>query len=103
MKEKSNYDDYKFLSREELQSLNLTHLIGTNLLRGFMHGFFIDVRLYNKLKSALNPFKYEEYQQKKIEDKLNEKIQSRLRVKKSSKIPEVNPDLAKRTVCRYSI
>lgn len=43
------YDDYKFLTREELEKLNLTNLIGTNLLRAYMHGFFIDFRLYKKV------------------------------------------------------
>lgn len=27
----------------------LTHLIGTPLLRAYMHGFFMDIRLYNKV------------------------------------------------------
>lgn len=45
------YDDYKFLTREDLARLNLTNLIGTNLLRAYMHGFFIDYRLYKKVIS----------------------------------------------------
>lgn len=43
------YDDYKFLTKEDLERLNLTHLIGTNLLRAYMHGFFVDYRLYKKV------------------------------------------------------
>jgi len=35
-------------------------LIGTNLLRAYMHGFFMDVRLYNKAKDIANPFAFEE-------------------------------------------
>lgn len=42
------YDNYKFLTKEDLAKLNLTNLIGTNLLRAYMHGFFIDYRLYKK-------------------------------------------------------
>lgn len=30
--------------------LGLSHLMGTNLLRAYMHGFFIDNRLYSKAK-----------------------------------------------------
>ncbi len=30
--------------------LGLSHLVGTNLLRAYMHGFFVDNRLYNKAK-----------------------------------------------------
>lgn len=43
------YDDYKFLTKEDLEKLNLTNLIGTNLLRAYMHGYFIDYRLYKKV------------------------------------------------------
>ena len=38
------YDDYKFLTIEELKSLSLHSLIGTNLLRAYMHGYFVDHR-----------------------------------------------------------
>lgn len=43
------YEDYKFVTREDLERLNLTNLLGTNLLRAYMHGFFIDHRLYVKV------------------------------------------------------
>lgn len=43
------YDDFKFLTKEDLERLNLTHLIGTNLLRAYMHGYFVDYRLYKKV------------------------------------------------------
>lgn len=45
------YDDYKFLTKEDLAKLNLTNLIGTNLLRAYMHGYFVDYRLYKKVKT----------------------------------------------------
>lgn len=32
--------------------LGLTHLIGSSLLRAYMHGFFMDIRLYHKVKKA---------------------------------------------------
>lgn len=33
------YDDYKFITKSELESLGLEHLLGTNLLRAYMHGY----------------------------------------------------------------
>uniref|UniRef100_A0A1I8JIR7 NUC153 domain-containing protein n=1 Tax=Macrostomum lignano TaxID=282301 RepID=A0A1I8JIR7_9PLAT len=48
------YDNYKFLTREQLTSLGLSSLIGTEYLRAFMHGFFIDSRLYERAKLALS-------------------------------------------------
>jgi len=44
------YDDYKFVTKDELEDLSLEHLIGTKLLRAYMHGFFMDARLYRKAK-----------------------------------------------------
>jgi len=38
------YDHYKFLTKEELDRLNLTNLIGTNVLRAYMHGFLINYK-----------------------------------------------------------
>lgn len=43
------YDNFKFLTKEDLEKLKLTNLIGTNLVRAYMHGFFIDYRLYKKV------------------------------------------------------
>jgi hypothetical protein len=43
------YDDYKFVTRSELEGLGLAHLIGTEFIRAYMHGFFLDMRLYHKV------------------------------------------------------
>ena len=44
------YDDYKFVTRAELEEMNLTQFIGSSLLRAYMHGFFMDIRLYKKVR-----------------------------------------------------
>ncbi|RUP51044.1 hypothetical protein BC936DRAFT_150153 [Jimgerdemannia flammicorona] len=44
------YDDYKFVTRKELAALGLEHLIGSNVLKAYMHGFFVDLRLYEKVR-----------------------------------------------------
>ncbi|KAI3506234.1 hypothetical protein L1887_28590 [Cichorium endivia] len=88
------YDDYKFLTKEELEKLNLTNLIGTNLLRAYMHGFFIDFRLYKKAQAAANPVVYEEYIEKRKREKEEEERSTRITIKK--KLPKVNRVLAKR-------
>ena len=43
------YEDYKFVTLKDLESLGLSHLVGTNLLRAYMHGYFMDIKLYNKV------------------------------------------------------
>lgn len=35
-----------------LLSSGLNHLIGTNLLRAYMHGYFMDIRLYQKVREV---------------------------------------------------
>lgn len=87
------YDDYKFLTRKELEELGLSHLIGSNLLRAYMHGFFVDMRLYHKAKSIAEPFAYEQYRKSKIREKIEQERENRVRLKK---LPKVNPDFARK-------
>lgn len=42
------YDDYKFVTEKDLKEVGLRHLIGTDLLRAYMHGYFIHNKLYSK-------------------------------------------------------
>jgi len=89
------YDDYKFVTNNELDDLGLAHLRGTNVLRAYMHGFFLDMRLYHKAKSIVEPFAYEEYRKNKIKEKIEEERASRI---KMSKIPKVNKQLAEKLI-----
>ncbi|CAK1549879.1 unnamed protein product [Leptosia nina] len=88
------YDDYKFVTKQELESLGLGHLLGTNLLRAYMHGYFVDVRLYKRAKSIAEPFAFEEYKKRKIREKIEQERPSRLKV--DDNLPKVNRDLASR-------
>ncbi|KAF5879837.1 nucleolar protein 10, partial [Clarias magur] len=89
--ESTVYDDYKFVTRKDLDSLGLTHLIGSPLLRAYMHGFFMDIRLYHKVKTMANPFAYEEYRKDKIRQKIEESRVQRVQIKN---LPKVNKELA---------
>nr|XP_034840383.1 nucleolar protein 10 [Maniola hyperantus] len=88
------YDDYKFVTKQELESLGLDHLLGTNLLRAYMHGYFVDVRLYKRAKSIADPFAFEEYKKRKIREKIEQERPSRIKVEDN--LPKVNRDLASR-------
>jgi ribosome biogenesis protein ENP2 len=72
------YDDYKFVTAQELDAINLSHLVGTAMLRPYMHGFFMDARLYARSKAAANPFEYEEYRKSKIRAKIEEQTNGRI-------------------------
>ncbi|KFP27698.1 Nucleolar protein 10, partial [Colius striatus] len=89
--ESTVYDDYKFVTRKDLENLGLAHLIGSSLLRAYMHGFFMDIRLYHKAKMMANPFAYEEYRREKIRQKIEETRAQRVQLKK---LPKVNKELA---------
>jgi hypothetical protein len=39
--EASVYDDYTFVTREELESLQMETLVGTTMLRPYMHGMHV--------------------------------------------------------------
>ncbi|CAK7340222.1 unnamed protein product [Dovyalis caffra] len=86
------YDNFKFLTKEDLEKLNLTKLIGTDLLRASMHGFFIDYKLYKKAKQYTEPFEYETYREQHKQKKLEEQFASRITIPK--KLPKVNRKLA---------
>ncbi|XP_054164534.1 nucleolar protein 10-like [Oppia nitens] len=92
--ENTIYDDYQFVTQKDLEDLGLTHLMGTNLLKAYMHGFFIDIRLYHKAKASSDPFAYEEYKRKKIKEKIESQRADRVNIK--SDLPKVNKQLAQR-------
>jgi len=48
-KQSTVYDDYKFVTRKDLDALGLDHLVGTPVLRAYMHGFFINQKLFQKV------------------------------------------------------
>lgn len=51
-KESFIYDKTKFLTKEDLEKLNLTNLIGTDLVRASLHGYFVDYSVYMKVRPA---------------------------------------------------
>lgn len=50
--ETSVYEDYQFVTPQQLGEWGADHLIGSSVLRAYMHGYFIHAKLYNKLKQA---------------------------------------------------
>ena len=91
------YEDYKFLTRTEIDQLGIQNLVGTPLLRGYMHGFFVHVGLYNRIRAVAKPFEYNEYRTQKIKERMDAKRSSRIAPKAMQKTKaKVNPDLSER-------
>ncbi|OKL56225.1 hypothetical protein UA08_08386 [Talaromyces atroroseus] len=92
----SVYDNYKFLTVPQLRTLNLDHLIGrTNLLRPYMHGYFVAQRLYEEARLITNPYIWEEERAKRVKDKIDQERESRIRGKKKVAV-KVNRKLAEK-------
>jgi len=95
--QESVFENYKFVSRDEVEKLGISNLVGTPLLRGYMHGFFMDTQLYNRVRAVANPFEYEEYRKKKLKEKIEAKRASRIIPKDSKRsTASVNPSLEAR-------
>lgn len=74
----SVYADFKFISRQDVEELGATSLIGTPMLKSYMHGYFMDMKLYLKLRAVSKPFEYEEYRKKAIQNKIDQKRETRI-------------------------
>jgi ribosome biogenesis protein ENP2 len=77
-KDAGTYDNYKFVTVADLNLLGLDHLIGTKLLKAYLHGYFIDVRLYEQARTVANPLAYQEHLQRQRRVKLERERQSRI-------------------------
>ncbi|CAN6605396.1 ribosome biogenesis protein Enp2p [Trichomonascus vanleenenianus] len=73
------YQNLKFVTRRELQQLNLEDKIGTNLVVSAMHGYFIDADLYDKARSIANPYAYREDREREIKKRIEKERESRIR------------------------
>jgi len=87
------YDDYKFVTKQEVDNIGLAHLIGSNVLKAYMHGYFMDIRLYKKAKQIAEPFNYEEYKRNKIKELIDKERSDRVKI---HRLPQVNKDLARK-------
>ncbi|XP_023332640.1 nucleolar protein 10 [Eurytemora carolleeae] len=87
----TTYDDYKFITKEELYDIGLDHLIGSALLRAHMHGFYMDIRLYRKAVSAKAPSRMETLKKDFIKGEIDKTRAKRVQVE--SNLPSVNKDL----------
>lgn len=95
------YDNYKFLTMAQLKALNLDHLIGTtNLLRPYMHGYFVAQRLYEEARLIVNPFIWEEERAKRVREKIEKERESRIRGSTSNVKVKVNKELAAKMLAR---
>lgn len=94
------YDNYKFLTMGQLKQLSMDHLVGTtSLLRPYMHGFFVNQKLYEEAVLINNPTILEEQRARSIKEKIDKERESRIRGKKKVQV-KVNRKLAEKIIER---
>lgn len=76
------------MTKAEVEKLGLNHLLGTSLMRAYMHGHFVDNRLWHKARSLAEPFAYDSYRQQRVQQKLDQERKSRIGIVK--KLPKVS-------------
>lgn len=76
--EQTLYDDQKFISRKDLENWGLEELIGTEHLRAYMHGFFMNSKLYEKVRILTETSNKEYLRRLKINHALAQKRQEML-------------------------
>lgn len=67
----SLYDDFKFVTATDLEKLQASHLIGTSMLKSYMHGYFMELKAYEKLVVSNDPFAYEKFKKDQVEKRLS--------------------------------
>lgn len=77
----------RFVTKADVEKLGLTHLLGTSLMRAYMHGYFVDNRLWHKAKALAEPFAYDSYRQQRVQQKIDQERKSRIGIVK--KLPKV--------------
>jgi ribosome biogenesis protein ENP2 len=87
------YEDYKFLTANDLEEIGAKNLIGTRFIKPYMHGYFMDWKLYKKLKSLSDPFAYEKYVEERKQEKLSKLLGDRIVMNRNNKL-KVNNKLA---------
>lgn len=72
------YDEYKFVSKQEVYELGCENLINTKMLKEYMHGYLMHLRLYNKLKAKVDAVDYQSKVQTQVEKDLNKSLPTRV-------------------------
>lgn len=78
------YQDYKFVTRDELAALGLDHLVGTPTLKPYMHGYFLSLALYDAARVIANPYVYAEHRERAVREKMDKLSESRIRAPKNA-------------------
>ncbi|KAL0231410.1 hypothetical protein GEMRC1_010814 [Eukaryota sp. GEM-RC1] len=72
------FDDFKFVTKDELEELGLMRLIGTGTVRSYLHGYYVDMKTWRKARAVMG-FS-EEFKKKRIEEEVEKEQRSKVKV-----------------------
>ncbi|SCM25049.1 nucleolar protein 10, putative [Plasmodium chabaudi chabaudi] len=72
------FDDYVFLTNQQIEQLNIAHMKGTKNLIPYLHGYYIPSNIYVDIKSVMQENDLESYKNNLIQKKLQQKQQMRI-------------------------
>ncbi|ODQ82828.1 hypothetical protein BABINDRAFT_159326 [Babjeviella inositovora NRRL Y-12698] len=75
----TTYSNFRFITREDVTKLNIAHLVSKGVLKGYMHGYFINSDLYDKVNLIANPNSYRDEREREIKKKIEKERESRIR------------------------
>jgi ribosome biogenesis protein ENP2 len=87
------YEDFKFLTMNDLSQISATQFIGTKFLKSYLNGYLMDWKLYNKLKALAEPFAYDKFLEERKKEKMKLMLEDRIIVNRNKHV-KVNKQLA---------
>ncbi|KAG0662297.1 Small ribosomal subunit biogenesis [Maudiozyma exigua] len=85
----SVYSNYRFITKADVKKLNLAHLVGSKVLRAYMHGYFINTELYDKVALIANPTAVQDEREREIRRRIEKERESRIRTSGAVQKPKV--------------
>ena len=92
------YDNYKFLTEEQLGKFDLLHLLGEKTkLKAYMHGYFVPQHIYEEARIKADLTSWEDERTKQVQKRIEKQRESRIRGNKKPGV-KINPKIAQRAV-----
>ncbi|GAW79019.1 hypothetical protein, conserved [Plasmodium gonderi] len=72
------FDDYVFVTNEQVEQLNIGHLRGTSNLISYLHGYYIPTKIYADIKSVVEANNLNQVKKAIVQKRLEKKQQMRI-------------------------
>lgn len=76
------YENYRFVGKDDIEGLGLAGLVGTDMMKAYMHGYFVHAEVYRRAVETNKPFAYEEYRKERAKEKMEKERENRISKKR---------------------